>query len=179
MRARGRIVFQACNGDVFGRPEAIVVSFLLDRQVEGTAIPLDPVREQILIEVVIGIALLLIGRVLETRLDAAEFGGLELDGVRLALVEPRGAVVADADVRQHVARRGKVSAGSAEHLQGIAVILIDRVHVAELYQAETGSQADERVAVREGATHACVYVHRLLDLPEGPQDGAAEVSLAT
>src|SRR2546421_4501781 len=105
-------------------------------------------------------------------------------------MEARAVAAADADVRKHVARGNEVAAGNAEHLEGVAVLLVDRVHDAELHRAETSARAQERIACREpGAGGVArvdvgsavrtavriVEVDRLFELPdelERRRDGA-------
>ena len=72
----------------------------------------------------------------------------------------RQPAVPDAVRRKHVAVGHEVAAADAEHAELVAVLLVDRVHVAELHGAEAAAQPEERVAV---GPHAPVPVSNSSD----------------
>src|SRR5262245_6456000 len=74
----------------------------------------------------------------------------------------------------------EVAAADAEHAELVAVLLVDRVHVAELDRAEAAAQAEEGVSVSKELTvvYRIVEVERLLDLPDR-RERAAELFLAS
>src|SRR6267143_4896081 len=155
------------------------MALVLRREVERSGLPLHAHRPQFLVERVPDVVLRLVRAVLQACLKALELGRLVLDRVRCALVKPRRPVIADADVRKHVARGDEVAAGETEDLLDLAVLLVDRVHVAQLHRAEAAGETEERIAVRKYASYGAIELDRLLDLPDALQPGIAELSLSS
>src|SRR6267143_2846282 len=153
------------------------MALVLRREVERSGLPLHARRPQFLVERVPDVVLRLVRAVLQACLKALELGRLVLDRVRCAVVKPRRPVIADADVRKHVARGDEVAAGETEDLLDLAVLLVDGVHVAQLHRAEAAGEAEERIAVRKHSG-AGIELDRLLDLPDALQAGIAELSLS-
>ena len=152
------------GGNVVRTTEEVVVSFLRYRNVEHLAVVLDAVRIQVGIRRRAGVASCLVGPVHHTSGNASELGSLVRQRVRSALMESRSAYIADADVREHVARRHKITARDTQHAEGVAIVLVHRIHVAELDRTEGAVQTDKRVPIRKCAG-AGLQIDLLLDLP--------------
>ena len=67
--------------------------------------------------------------------------------VRRALVEPRRRLLPTPICESTLLGETKLPLREPEHARPVAVLLVDRVHVAELHRAEAAAQAEERVAV--------------------------------
>src|SRR5581483_747574 len=176
MRARRADVGER-RADVVRAAKKILVALVLRGCIERPGLPLHAHRQVVSVVGLTDVILGLVGTVLHPALEPGDLRRLVLDRVRRALMEARRVVVADADMREHVARRDEVAAGEAEDLLDLAILLVDRVHVAELHRAEAAGKPEEGVAVGPHAG-AGIEFERLLDLPDAFESGPPELSFA-
>src|SRR6185436_20297239 len=123
--------------------EHVFAILLMYRSIEPVGLVLDAVGPPLPIEVDAGqrsrVSLGLVRRVLDASGEVAELRCEVLNRIRRALVETRQTVSPDAVRRERVAVGHEIAAADAEHAELVAVLLVDRIHVAELDRAEAAA----------------------------------------